>query len=36
MTDPFGKNWMLIVRPSKDNWRVWLLTAAQVGPRIES
>jgi glycine cleavage system H protein len=36
MSDPFGKGWMLIVRPASDNWRAGLVTGAQVGPAIES
>lgn len=36
MSDPFGQGWMLIVRPTNDNWRAGLVTGVQVGPTIES
>jgi len=35
-TDPFGEGWMLIVRPSVDDWRGGLVTGAAVGPAIEN
>jgi glycine cleavage system H protein len=34
-TDPFGAGWMLIVRPSVDDWRSGLVTGAAVGPTID-
>jgi glycine cleavage system H protein len=36
MSDPFGKGWMLTVRPATENWRAGLVTGAQVGSAIES
>ena len=35
-TDPFGEGWMLIVRPSVEDWRGGLVTGAEVGPAIEA
>ncbi|HEY0223423.1 MAG TPA: hypothetical protein VGC38_02825 [Pseudolabrys sp.] len=35
MSDAFGAGWMLIVRPSVDDWRAGLVTGAEVGPAIE-
>jgi glycine cleavage system H lipoate-binding protein len=34
-TDPFGKGWMLVVRPTSDNWSVGLVTGAEIGLTIE-
>lgn len=34
-TDPFGEGWMLVVRPSGDNWRDGLVSGVDVGPTIE-
>ena len=33
--DAFGEGWMLIVRPSDDNWREGLVTGTAIGPAIE-
>ena len=35
MTDPFGKGWMLVVRPAGHNWRDGLVTGADIRPTIE-
>ncbi len=35
-TDPFGAGWMLIVRPTADDWRAGLVTGPEVGPTIEN
>ncbi|HEY1311885.1 MAG TPA: hypothetical protein VGF02_13115 [Pseudolabrys sp.] len=35
-TDAFGEGWMLIVRPSAEDWRSGLVTGAEVGPAIEN
>lgn len=35
MTDPFGEGWMLIVRPTSDDWRAGLVSGAAIGPAIE-
>ncbi|MEI9805351.1 MAG: hypothetical protein WDN48_14160 [Pseudolabrys sp.] len=34
-TDPFGQGWMLVVRPAGDDWRVGLVTGADIGPTME-
>jgi len=34
-TDPFGEGWMLVIRPSSDNWHDRLVSGADVGPTIE-
>jgi hypothetical protein len=34
--DPFGAGWMLIVRPSVDDWRDGLVTGAAIALAIES
>ena len=34
--DPFGAGWMLIVRPSGNDWRDGLVTGADVGPAIDA
>ena len=34
-SDSFGEGWMLIVRPSGDNWRGGLVTGANLGSAIE-
>jgi glycine cleavage system H protein len=34
--DAFGAGWMLIVRPSADDWLSGLVTGATVGPAIEN
>jgi glycine cleavage system H protein len=36
MADPFGAGWMLIVRPTQDDWRAGLITGPDVGPAIEN
>ncbi len=33
--DPFGKGWMLIVRPANDDWRSGLVTGSAVGPAMQ-
>ncbi|MDP1908916.1 MAG: hypothetical protein Q8K85_11495 [Hyphomicrobium sp.] len=33
--DPFGKGWMLIVRPASDDWRAGLVTGADIGAAME-
>lgn len=33
--DPFGAGWMLIARPTFDDWRSGLVTGSSVGPAIE-
>lgn len=30
--DAFGKGWMLIVRPTRDDWRTGLVTGAAIAP----
>jgi glycine cleavage system H protein len=35
-TDSFGAGWMLVVRPTQDDWRAGLVTGPDVGPAIES
>jgi glycine cleavage system H protein len=35
-SDAFGDGWMLIVRPSGDDWQAGLVTGAAIGPTIES
>jgi len=32
--DAFGAGWMLIVRPSRDDWSADLITGAAIGPAI--
>src|ERR1700761_309601 len=34
-SDPFGDGWMLIVRPSRDDWQGGLVTGAAIGPTIQ-
>jgi len=34
--DAFGEGWMLIVRPSGDNWRAGLVTGGNLGPAIKA
>jgi glycine cleavage system H protein len=34
--DAFGEGWMLIVRPSSDDWQEGLVTGAAIGSTIES
>jgi glycine cleavage system H protein len=34
-TDPFGEGWMLVVRPTRDDWRAGLVTGTDIGPTIE-
>lgn len=34
--DPFGDGWMLIVRPTGEDWRDSLVTGTDVGPAIEA
>jgi len=34
-TDPFGEGWMLIVRPSVEDWRAGLVTGQGLGGAIE-
>lgn len=36
MSDPFGKGWMLTVRPASETWRNGLVTGAELGPAIEN
>ena len=33
--DAFGDGWMLIVRPSGDDWQTGLVSGAAIGPAIE-
>jgi glycine cleavage system H protein len=33
--DPFGEGWMLIVRPTSDDWRDGLVSGPDIGPAIE-
>jgi glycine cleavage system H protein len=33
--DPFGRGWMLLVRPAHDNWRDVLVTGADIAPAFE-
>ena len=33
--DPFGDGWMLIVRPTTDDWQTGMVTGAAIGPTIE-
>lgn len=35
-SDPYGEGWMLIVRPTNDNWRLGLVTGGEVGPAYEA
>lgn len=35
-SDPFGKGWMLIVRPTRDDWRGGLVSGSDIGPTMES
>jgi glycine cleavage system H lipoate-binding protein len=34
-TDPFGKGWMLVVRPTSNDWRSGLVSGPNTGPAIE-
>jgi len=34
--DAFGEGWMLIVRPSSDDWQAGLVTGSAIGPAIET
>jgi glycine cleavage system H protein len=34
--DAFGEGWMLIVRPTRDDWRAGLVTAAAIEPAFEA
>ena len=36
MSDPFGEGWMLVVKPTADDWRSGLVTGANIGPAIEA
>jgi hypothetical protein len=36
ITDSFGAGWMLVVRPTCDDWRAGLATGPHVGQVIES
>lgn len=36
MSDPFGKGWMLTVRPAGETWRDGLVTGPGVGAAIEN
>ena len=35
-TDPYGEGWMLVVRPSHENWRAGLVTGAAIAPAFEA
>jgi glycine cleavage system H protein len=35
-SDPFGEGWMLIVRPTQDDWRAGLVTGAQIAPAFQA
>jgi len=35
-SDPFGQGWMLIVKPTGDDWRKGLVSGKDVGPTIEA
>jgi glycine cleavage system H protein len=35
LRDGFGEGWMLIVRPSRDDWREGLVTGAAIAPAFE-
>jgi glycine cleavage system H protein len=35
-TDPYGEGWMLVVRPSHENWRDGLVTGAAIAPAFEA
>jgi glycine cleavage system H protein len=35
-TDPFGAGWMLVVRPTSEDWRDVLVTGPDIGPAIEA
>lgn len=35
-TDPYGEGWMLVVRPSPENWRDGLVTGAAIAPAFEA
>ncbi|HMG79200.1 MAG TPA: hypothetical protein VK591_10980, partial [Xanthobacteraceae bacterium] len=34
-SDAFGDGWMLIVRPTHDDWKTGLVTGTAIGPTIE-
>lgn len=34
-SDAFGEGWMLIVRPTRDDWRTGLVAGADIGPTME-
>jgi glycine cleavage system H protein len=34
--DPYGKGWMLIVRPRREDWRAGLVTGAGIAPAFEA
>lgn len=34
-SDPYGEGWMLIVRPSAEDWRAGLVTGDAIGPAFE-
>src|SRR5262245_53817283 len=34
--DPFGAGWMLIVRPTHEDWRAGLVTGAAITPAFEA
>ena len=35
-SDPFGEGWMLVVRPSDEDWRTGLVTGAAITPAFEA
>jgi len=34
--DSFAQGWMMIVRPTNEDWRVGLVSGGEIGPAIES
>jgi|SRR5437764_2975126 len=36
LRDGFGEGWMLIVKPSRDDWRTGLVTGDEVAPAFEA
>lgn len=36
MTDSYGEGWMLVVRPSDENWRARLVTGSAIGPAFQA
>lgn len=35
-SDPFGEGWMLVVRPTGEDWRSGLTSGESIGPTVEA